>query len=456
VIVECLGHASLLVRTARTSVLFDPLLFPTHHEGLYEIAPGRELDLELLPEISAVVISHRHFDHFDVPSIAALPRAMPMVVPPDDIVVATVHELGFENVLVAETMTPVVLDDLQLLPTPASNDIPENGYVISDGVRAVWNVVDTSPASRDIAGVRRLFPRLDLAIAPWQPLLDADVSRGSTAFPQAAYARLLENVIEIDADTVALGACGFRATARFAWLNHLVFPVTPERFTADLLRACPRLTERVLHPVAGDAMVVSDRVELRPRSVACCRARVDEPPGLTAWMPWAERFSRRRSELTTEQRDGDGIRDFMRRRLPAFVRAQRHEFFWQHAGALERNVTVVFRDGDASWTIDFSDRDVRVHDGASPRASAHTVITADALVDLLEDRSSWSVVVLRGDYWEADCGMGAGPGAGATRSDARLDPLHGFFGGDDRLAAVLRAGLSRYEGVGVEREALHG
>lgn len=70
-----INHATVLVRTATLSVLTDPIwserASPVSWAGpKRRHAPG--LPFELLPKIDVVVISHNHYDHFDLPTLKQL------------------------------------------------------------------------------------------------------------------------------------------------------------------------------------------------------------------------------------------------------------------------------------------------------------------------------------------------------------------------------------------------
>jgi len=76
-----LGHQGWMVRTERTCVLIDPLLredFGELHALAYRVFPPRVLTAEAFPAVDAVLLSHEHDDHFDIPSLARLDRAIPI------------------------------------------------------------------------------------------------------------------------------------------------------------------------------------------------------------------------------------------------------------------------------------------------------------------------------------------------------------------------------------------
>lgn len=74
-LVTYINHATVLIQTAGLNILTDPIwsqrCSPLQWLGPKRIhAPG--IALENLPPIDAVLISHNHYDHLDLPTIAAL------------------------------------------------------------------------------------------------------------------------------------------------------------------------------------------------------------------------------------------------------------------------------------------------------------------------------------------------------------------------------------------------
>jgi L-ascorbate metabolism protein UlaG (beta-lactamase superfamily) len=84
--VTWLGHSTALVEIEGVRVLFDPVwsdrCSPTWFLGPKRMHPV-PVALEELPRLDAVVISHDHYDHLDLPSIRALLRSQqaPFLVP---------------------------------------------------------------------------------------------------------------------------------------------------------------------------------------------------------------------------------------------------------------------------------------------------------------------------------------------------------------------------------------
>jgi len=75
--VAWLGHASMLVRIEGLWILVDPVLRPTIGP-LPGLGPERitaaAIDIDALPAIDIVLISHDHFDHLDRPTLQAIAK----------------------------------------------------------------------------------------------------------------------------------------------------------------------------------------------------------------------------------------------------------------------------------------------------------------------------------------------------------------------------------------------
>ncbi len=80
------GHASTLVELDGARVLFDPVwsdrVSPSARVGPRRLHPV-PVSIEQLPTLDAIVISHDHYDHLDLPTVRALVRTQsaPFVVP---------------------------------------------------------------------------------------------------------------------------------------------------------------------------------------------------------------------------------------------------------------------------------------------------------------------------------------------------------------------------------------
>src|SRR5689334_21096269 len=72
------GHATLLIEMSGVRILTDPVL-RSHVSGF--IRRQVPLPTTQLKHIDAVLISHLHFDHLDLPSLRLLGHKTPLIVP---------------------------------------------------------------------------------------------------------------------------------------------------------------------------------------------------------------------------------------------------------------------------------------------------------------------------------------------------------------------------------------
>lgn len=77
IVIRVIGHATVLVQIAGWSLLTDPV-WSERLGPISAIGPRRHVPpaiaLEALPRIDAVLISHNHYDHMDLPTLRALER----------------------------------------------------------------------------------------------------------------------------------------------------------------------------------------------------------------------------------------------------------------------------------------------------------------------------------------------------------------------------------------------
>jgi L-ascorbate metabolism protein UlaG (beta-lactamase superfamily) len=83
--VTCIGHATALIQAGGVNILTDPVFSDRTGPGFLGPKRVREpgIPLDALPPIDAVLITHNHYDHLDLPSLAALWRAhRPRIIAP--------------------------------------------------------------------------------------------------------------------------------------------------------------------------------------------------------------------------------------------------------------------------------------------------------------------------------------------------------------------------------------
>src|ERR1700684_4270997 len=80
-----IGHATVLLRIGGMTILTDPVFSSRVGVGLGLLTAGPKrlvapaLSLRQLPPIDLILISHAHFDHLDRPTLARLPKRIPVI-----------------------------------------------------------------------------------------------------------------------------------------------------------------------------------------------------------------------------------------------------------------------------------------------------------------------------------------------------------------------------------------
>jgi N-acyl-phosphatidylethanolamine-hydrolysing phospholipase D len=138
--VTWIGHASALLQLAGLNVLTDPI-FSERASPFSFIGPQRAqppgLTLATLPRIDAVLISHNHYDHLDLPSLMALnaqPGGAPLFIVPLG-VKALLNGEGIHNVIELGWWQAHHLGTLEIVMTPVQH---WSGRSFNDRMQTLW------------------------------------------------------------------------------------------------------------------------------------------------------------------------------------------------------------------------------------------------------------------------------------------------------------------------------
>jgi len=169
--VTYLGHQGWLVQDGRSRILVDPLLTGEYSPGFQaEIYPPRRFDHRKFPAVDAVVLSHEHADHLNLPSLALLDRAVPILLPARSARALTgaVAGLGF-TVLPSRAGDTFAVGELEVTllggVTPGAQldwEVTNLQILIADRARhgSFFTYVDTWPTAETLAAVRHRVGRI--------------------------------------------------------------------------------------------------------------------------------------------------------------------------------------------------------------------------------------------------------------------------------------------------------
>jgi L-ascorbate metabolism protein UlaG (beta-lactamase superfamily) len=244
--IEYVGHATVVVDLDGVRLVTDPLL-RNRVVHLRRVVP---VDVRALRGVDAVLVSHAHYDHLDLPSLEKLGKKLPIVVPRG--LGGLLRKRRFEAILEVEVGETLSIGSLSVQAVPAEHERSRGpfgvsadplGYVVR-GSKSLYFAGDTDlfEEMRDLAPV-------DVALVPiwgWGPGLGGGhLDPESAAEAVARIGPAL--VVPIHWGTYFPIHLGLRRTPRFVELP-------PAQFLAAMAKTAPDVTVAVLRP--------GERVEL--------------------------------------------------------------------------------------------------------------------------------------------------------------------------------------------------
>lgn len=168
-----LGHSTVVIDLKGTRVITDPVL----RGRIWHLRRDAVVAPTAVGHLDAILVSHTHYDHLDLSSLARLDRNLPVVAPRG--VARLVRRRGFEHVVELDVGEELALGAVRIRAThaehessrgPLSAHTPSLGYIVEGGARIYF------------AGDTELFPEMrhigpvDVALLPvagWGPRLGA-------------------------------------------------------------------------------------------------------------------------------------------------------------------------------------------------------------------------------------------------------------------------------------------
>jgi len=161
-----LGHATVLIEVQGIRLLTDPLLGGRVAHLRRQVPP---VDPSAFAAPDAVLISHSHHDHLDLPSLRLLGLDTPLLVPAGT--GAWLRRRRFDTVTELSAGEEANVGALGVTAVPARHDGRRRpggprgetlGYVVVRGRRAIYFAGDTEL----FAGMSGMAPRIDVALLP--------------------------------------------------------------------------------------------------------------------------------------------------------------------------------------------------------------------------------------------------------------------------------------------------
>lgn len=398
--ITMLGHASVLVEMNGATCLMDPVFVDPFEDDAVTFCPKRSIFPDRLPSLDTLVISHRHPDHFDIASLAQLPRDCDVICPADPLIVYALEKLGFFRIHPVHPMGEILSEQFELFPTQSEvQSLREFGMVFKDSTGTFWNQVDTFPSQETIRRIVHRFGKIDLHFAMYASQNFDFFDSRVTTFPVENHRKNLETVLQIHPRMVVPASAGFRFCDNHDWLNAFLFPISRLRFLEDLTHLAPDIETQIVNP--GDVLII-DRDGVQYHSGASEIAVMEEED--------TERINYNPTALIPVLKDpnpSDYSRDHLHNRskrfiiegIGAYVRDGLRSgdavigLYRQHR--VRYAIAIVFPDDVVdNYCFDFRDETMRLLEGtaASHEADLTHKIAASALVGWIERKKSFYYV----------------------------------------------------------------
>ena len=238
--IEYVGHATVVVDLDGVRLLTDPLL----RNRVAHLRRAAPVDAKALRGIDAVLISHAHYDHLDLPSLEKLGKKLPVIVPRG--LGGLLRKRRFETVIEVEQQESIRIGALEVRAVPAEHDGGRGpfgasaealGYIVT-GSRSVYFAGDTDLFD----GMGDLGP-VDVGLVPiwgWGPGLGAGHLDPARAAEAVALLRP-GLVVPIHWGTYFPIHLGLRGAPDFV-------DSPPAEFVAAVEKIAPDVLVRVLRP----------------------------------------------------------------------------------------------------------------------------------------------------------------------------------------------------------------
>lgn len=400
--ITMIGHASIFVETEDCNILMDPVLFDPHAEGIADICPKREVIHDQIPEFDVLIISHRHIDHFDIRSLASLPKNVDVFIPKDKILQNCLRELGYLNIYPLGDFDEVKIGSTTLLTTRSEYRVPEFGILVADPSGVFWNQVDSDVNLNTIRFIKSRYPQIDFLLAPWQPMLELNYQDNlSLSFPYVVYNRILEQINLVQPKAIAPGANGFKFVDGSYFLNQIVFPVTREQFCRDIEITCSKMKDDVFVLDPGDILTINNGKFSKSEGNCPFVNKLEESRENLDFSP-----VNIGNNLIDNNSDNYSLDDMKKTieeevciNLPKLIMEKRDSIFTEHCRwQIIYQLEIIFPNYVCKWHLDFSENNIKTHKGRNPLANLFTSITASSFYGLIKQLKSWDYVHIGGFY----------------------------------------------------------
>ncbi|NGX62863.1 MAG: putative Rieske 2Fe-2S iron-sulfur protein [Candidatus Anoxychlamydiales bacterium] len=196
--IQWIGHASFLIQVENQNILIDPV-WSNFVSPCFKRYTKPGIDLDNLPKIDTILITHNHVDHLDPKTLQYFLKYQPTVLVPLKLT-SMIKDLGFKNVQELNWFDEVVSTkkekEVKFTCTPAyhwsqpTNKLKGNetlwcGWIISANDQNLYHAGDTAFSKKVFDNIKRKFHEICYALLPAAPEHEEDTHMGVESFFRA-------------------------------------------------------------------------------------------------------------------------------------------------------------------------------------------------------------------------------------------------------------------------------
>jgi L-ascorbate metabolism protein UlaG (beta-lactamase superfamily) len=249
--VTYVGHATVLIEVDGKKILTDPIL---RDRVMHLRRSNNNIRAEWYRDVDAVLISHMHYDHLDLPSLELLGADTRLIVPRG--MAAMLYRRGYTQIDELTVDDTVNVGEVEIRATPADHDRARfRGGPTADTLGFVIEGSYTTyfPGDTDIfPEMANISDRMDVALLPvwgWGPTL----GQGHLDPYRAALAlQMLKPRLAIPIHWGTLYPVGFN------WLKPGFLSDPPHSFVGHAKNLAPAVNVQILNP--GESISVNHHI----------------------------------------------------------------------------------------------------------------------------------------------------------------------------------------------------